>query len=162
MKIWNRLQQLSIPKLLGFGWLLIQKPLLIIPIYKATIETMNISQKLYGNAHHGSGKANAFRHALWNFKICQKTLKFTKNLQKSFKWTQKVVDFYEKVSKNNTLNREMDFHNNAVGRDYFLANFEEIESKTIKKLQLLAEKSKKVSKINEFQQHKGILVYIEA
>ena len=152
---------MSLPKLFGFGYVLLQKPLLILPIYKATLSTLKICNERYGNTHHGRGKANAFRHALWNFIICRKTLKFTKNKQKSVNWTKKVVNYYEKVTKNELLDRAMDYHNNTEGRDYFLENFDELETKTIEKLQFLAKNAQKVAKIDDFGKLKGSLVYIE-
>lgn len=160
MNLWRKLKRISFPKLVGFGLLFLKRPLLILPTWKATKQTYNFCQKEYGNAQNRNGKANAFRHAYWNYKICKNSLKFTKNDQKSSNWTQKVVDYYEKVTKNEILDRAMDMHNNAIGRLLFLANFEVNEQEMIKKLQNLAEKAVKVTQIEEIHQNQNKLVYI--
>ncbi|MAO08198.1 MAG: hypothetical protein CL596_05750 [Alteromonas sp.] len=160
MNLWARVKRLSFPTLVRFGFLLIQKPLLIYPIWKATKRTMIVSQELYGNAHQGNGKANAFRHAFWNVKICQNCLKFTKNESKSAIWTQKVTDLYEKVTRNETLDREMDLHNNAIGRAHFLQNLEENESESIDFIQKMTKNAQKVAKVDEIKNFENVLVYI--
>jgi len=160
MNLWSKIKQMDFFKLLQFLGLLCQKPLLIIPIWKATKQTLQLSQQLYGKSHNGNGKANAFRHAYWNFSICKKTLKFTKNPQKSSIWTQKVVEYYEKVTKNADLDREMDLHNNTFGRNHFLTNFDENQAKTIVFFQNTAENAQKVTKVEEIKEITNHLVYI--
>ncbi len=95
--------------------MLLRRPLLVYPTWKATKQTLEICDSIYGKAHHKNGKANAFRHALWNVLICQKTLKITKNKDKSAFWAQKVTHLHEKLTKNEILDTAMDLHNNAVG-----------------------------------------------
>jgi len=160
MNLWRKLKRISFPKLIGFGLIFLKKPLLIIPTWKATKHTYEFCQKEYGSEQNLNGKANAFRHAYWNYKICKNSLKFTKNSQKSVNWTQKVVDYYEKVTKNEILDRAMDIHNNAIGRMLFLANIDIKEQEIIKKIQILAEKASKVTKIEEIDQFESQLVYI--
>lgn len=91
---------------------------------------MKICDELYGNSHHKSNKANAFRHALWSVLICRNSYKITKNKQKSVFWAQRVTDLYEKVTQNGIEDQVMDIHNNAVGRICFL-NFLESDEKEI-------------------------------
>lgn len=160
MNLWRKLKRISFPKLVGFGFLFLKRPLLIIPTWKATTQTYNFCQKEYGNEQNRNGKANAFRHAYWNYKICKNCLRFTKNTQKSANWTQKVVDYYEKVTKNEILDRAMDIHNNAIGRILFLANFNVNEQEMIQKLQKLTELAIKVTKIEEIDHYENQLVYI--
>lgn len=160
MNLWRKLKRISFVKLIKFGFLLIQKPLLIFPILNATKMALKTSQKLYGNAHNRNGKANAFRHAYWNFIICQKTLKFTKNKQKSTIWTEKVVNYYEKVTKNAPLDTAMDFHNNAFGRNHFLTHIEQKMNEIEQFFQISAEKAQKITKIEEIEDFKNQLVYI--
>lgn len=160
MNILNKLQRISFIKLLSFGLLILQKPLLIIPILRATKTALKTSQRLYGNAHNRNGKANAFRHAYWNFLICQKTLKWTKNVQKSVIWTQKVVDYYEKVSKNDLLDTAMDYHNNGIGRFHFLAHFDEISFNSVDFFNEMAQNAQKITQIEEISNFKTTLVYI--
>ena len=120
MKIWARIKKLSIPQLWHLSVLFLKHPLLIVPTLKATKETFKICNALFENEHHKSNKANAFRHALWNVLICQKSMKWHKNKQKSVFWAQKVTDLYEKVTQNEILDEAMDLHNNTIGRICFL------------------------------------------
>ncbi|MEZ4857254.1 MAG: hypothetical protein R2781_00415 [Flavobacteriaceae bacterium] len=126
----------------------------------ATKEALKTSQELYGAAHNRNGKANAFRHAYWNFVLCKKTLKFTKNVQKSVIWTKKVVDFYEKVTKNEILDTKMDLQNNAFGRNHFTTHFNKKEAEIVSFFQNSAQKAQKVTKIEEIDLIKNQLVYI--
>jgi hypothetical protein len=160
MNLWRKLKRISFLKLMNFSFLLLQKPLLIFPILNATKLALKTSQELYGNAHNSSGKANAFRHAFWNFILCQKTLKFTKNVQKSIFWTEKVVNYYEKVTKNDALDAEMDFHNNAFGRNHFSAHFEKKIDEIIQFFQISAENAQNITKIEEIELFKNQMVYI--
>ena len=160
MRLWKKLQTISPIKLLSFGWVLLQKPVLIIPIIKATKAALETSQDLYGNAHHQNGKANAFRHAYWNYLICEKTMKFTKNDKKSAFWTQKVVNYYEKVTKNDLLDMVMDIHNNDLGRNLFLANFERFSFNSVDFFKEMAQNAEKITKIEDIENIKTSLVYI--
>ncbi len=121
---------------------------------------MQVCDKLYGKIHHKNGKANAFRHALWNVLICEKTLKFTKNDQKSAKWAKKVTDLHEKLAKNDILDTEMDFHNNEIGRRLFLAKKDQNESISNEFLLKMLENAQKVVKIEDFEKIDNQLVYI--
>lgn len=121
---------------------------------------MQVCDKLYGKIHHKNGKANAFRHALWNVLICEKTLKFTKNGQKSAEWAKKVTDLHEKLAKNDELDTEMDFHNNEIGRRLFLAKKDQNESISNEFLLKMLENAQKVVKIEDFEKIDNQLVYI--
>lgn len=160
MDIWKKIRRISFFKLIQFGWIFLQKPRLIFPVWNATKETLKICNSLYGNAHQGRGKANAFRHACWNFQICEKSFKIIKNRTKSAKWAQKVVDLYEKVTKNDLLDQQMDFHNNEFGRNYFIQKTANFEQDSIDFLEKEAEKAQKVSNMADFEKFKGQLVYI--
>ena len=161
MNLWARIKRLSIPQLWDFSILFLKNPLLIIPTLKATKRTFEICNERFGNEHHKSNQANAFRHALWNVLICRNTLKNTKNKQKSVFWAQKVGDLYESVTQNKKLDEAMDLHNNAVGRIYFFnlldKNEDEIVDFTFKKMEL----AKKVSKIEEMNRVYNEMVFIE-
>lgn len=160
MKIWARIKRLSLSGLFQFGWLFITHPLLISPTIKATKRTFELCNNLYGNEHHKSNKANAFRHVLWNVLLCQKTLKRTKNKKKSIIFTEKVTVLYEKATKNDILDEVMDLHNNKIGRLLFLTLFDLKEAEIIKKLQNLSDKAQKVNKIDDIRNHTDQLVFI--
>ena len=100
--------------------LVTRKPLLIMPTIHATKETMVLCDSLFGMSHHKSNKANASRHAIWNYLLCQKSFKIIKNGQKSANWARKVANLYEKVTNNDVLDEFMDLHNNQIGRKVFL------------------------------------------
>lgn len=160
MDIKKKMKQISFLKLLSFGFLLLQKPWHIIPILQATKKALKVSQKLYGYAHNKNGKANAFRHAYWNYLICQKILKWTKNAQKSVVWTQKVADYYEKVAKNDMLDTQMDLHNNGIGRNIFLIHFNENSFNSVDFFKEMAQNAQKITKIEEIKNFSNTLVYI--
>ena len=93
MNLWKGIQRLSIKQLFRLTIVLLQRPLLIRPTWKATRQTMEICDSLYKGAHHKNGKANAFRHALWNILICQNIFKMSKNQEKSVIWAKKMTRF---------------------------------------------------------------------
>ena len=152
MTIWARIRRLKIGQLIPFSLLFLNQPFLIRPTLRATKRTMVICDKLFGQAHHRSNKANAFRHALWNVLICHKTLKTTKNIEKSIVWAKKVTNLSEKV---------MDVHNNNVGLDLFLSVFGENEEEIVVLLQKMMKKSEKVTNLEDFARHGHALVHLE-
>lgn len=141
-------------------WALLQRPFLIWPTWKATQQTMQECNSLYGSTHHMNGKPNAFRHALWNILICKKTLKYTKNDHKSAKWAKKVTDLHEKMAKSEVLDTMMDLHNNEIGRRLFLAKKDQNDSELKVFLLKKLEKAQKVTKIEDFRHMENELVYI--
>lgn len=157
MSLWRRIRKLSIDKLSRLGFLLLKNPFQILPTWNATQQTLKICDKYFGKRHHKRGKANAFRHALWNVKICQKSLKWTKNEQKSVNWAKKVTDLFEKVAKNDPLDTAMDLHNNAIGRKLF---FEQKEADFVQILLKMIENGQKVTKIEQIGHFENQLIYI--
>ena len=161
MNYWRRIQQLNFKQFFQFFVLFARQPLLVRPTFIASNRTMTICDELFGQSHHKNNRANAFRHAFWNILICQKTLKLTKNEEKSLIWTQKVTFLYEKVTQNEDLERFMDLHNNAVGRNQFLAIFDKKEEEIVELLQNMMKNAQKLIKTDQ----KGILsnqlIYIE-
>ena len=160
MKIWSRIQKLSISQLSELSALLLKHPFLIVPTLKATKKTFQVCNKLFGNEHHKSNKANAFRHALWNLLICKKSFKNLKNKQKSVFWAQKVTDLYEQVTQNELLDEAMDLHNNTIGRICFLNRLAENEVTNITFLEEMAKNAQKVTSIQEMNNNKSQLVYL--
>jgi hypothetical protein len=158
---WKRIQQLNLKQLFQLIVLFASQPLLIRPTFIASKRTMSVCDELFGKSHHKNNRANAFRHALWNILICQNTLKWTKNVEKSIVWAQKVTFLYEKVTKNKDLERFMDLHNNAVGRNQFLVIFDKKEDKIIQLLQNLMENAHKLMKIDQKPILQTQLIYIE-
>ncbi len=161
MTIWARIRRLKIGQLIPFSLLFLNQPFLIRPTLRATKRTMVICDNLFGQAHHRSNKANAFRHALWNVLICHKTLKKTKNIEKSIIWAKKVTNLYEKVTNNEEIEKAMDVHNNNVGLDLFLSVFGENEEEIVVLLQKMMKKSEKVTNLEDFARHGHALVHLE-
>jgi len=122
---------------------------------------MVLCDELFGKAHHRSNKANAFRHALWNILICHKTLKRTKNKEKSIVWTEKVTNLYEKVTDNDEIEKAMDLHNNKVGLHLFLSVFDKKEEEIIVLLQKMIKNSRKVTSFEDLDIFNPGLVHLE-
>ena len=161
MNIWKRISRLSLKQFLKLSLLFARNPLLIIPTLKATKEAMSICDDLFGRSHHLSNRANAFRHAIWNILISEKTLKHTKNAPQSVIWAEKFTNLYEKVTQNDPLDEAMDLHNNEIGRSVFL------EKNGIKTQDLIdfmlkkMENAQKIATIEDIEHNKNELVYIE-
>jgi sialic acid synthase SpsE len=120
-----------------------------------------LCDELFGQTHHRSNKANAFRHALWNILICHKTLKRTQNKEKSIIWTEKVTNLYEKVTDNEKIEKAMDLHNNKVGLNLFLSVFDKKEEEIIVLLQEMMKTSRKVTNFEDLVKFNQALVHLE-
>jgi hypothetical protein len=161
VKIWKRIQQLSISQLWKFSILFLKHPLLIFPTLNATKRTFEICNEHFGNSHHRSNAANAFRHALWNILICKYSLDKIKNKQKSVFWAQKVGDLYEKVTQHKPLDEAMDLHNNAVGRIYFLNLIDKNEQEIVDYLLEKMKNSRNVTTIDKMKQFYNEMIHSE-
>jgi len=160
VRLWKRIKQLSALQLFRLATAMIQKPLLIWPTWKATVQTIKICDDLYGNAHHKNGKPNAFRHVLWNILICKKTMKIIKNDEKSIIWAEKITCLYEKVTKNDILDQRMDLHNNELGRKLFLIVLDQKIEEIITFIQIKVKNAQKMTKKEQIEDYKDTLVYI--
>lgn len=137
------------------------KPRFIIPTMKATRQSINICDELFGDDHHENNRTNAFRHALWNYLICEECYMVCDSVEKSVDWSKKITDLHEELAPNDKRAKLMDLHNNQVGRKLFKNNYSEEDLDIIS---LLTEKMKmaaKVSKTEEIMAHQNQLVYIE-
>lgn len=161
MNLWRSIQKIDWFHLLGFGFLLLKRPLLIYPIYKATQRTLSVSGKLYGKDHFKSGPANAFRHAFWNVSICSVIYRKTRRAEWAANYCEDIVNHYEKSTKNLPMDHSMDYHNNQIGRKLFLDNLDENEEKLIEILQKMAKNGKKVTDLKDFAKHQEALVYLK-
>lgn len=146
---------------MGFGWILIRSPHLIIPVYKVTQRTLQICDERFGKAHFYVGQANAFRHTLWNYLLCRKVNSIRNNPIRAIIFTERLVNYYEKVTRNEVMDRKMDDHNNAIGRNIFLSYLDENEEKMIDFIQNEAKNAQKVSQIESFDDLANTLVYLK-
>ncbi|WP_103863852.1 hypothetical protein [Aquimarina sp. I32.4] len=161
MNVWGLVKQLSFRQFYRLAKTMLQNPLFIYPTLIATRRTMIICDQLFGKEHHGNGKANAFRHALWNVLICKSVLYKTKSKEKSVDWAQKITDMHEELAPNEPIATAMDLHNNKIGRDVFLKQdvcFE--EEKVITLLQEQLQNAKVIKEINEVSVYTNDLVYL--
>lgn len=133
----------------------------MIPTIFATRDCMNVAQQEYGNKHHLSNPANAFRHALWVILIIKKCLKWKNNEEKAISWAMKFTDWHEKFSPNVPLEEAMDLHNNKVG----LAFYDELKSKNEKEiisfLKQKASEANKIILVDEVKNLERTLVYLD-
>lgn len=154
----KRLNVRQLFKLIGLG---LQKPLYIIPTFVATKRTLAICDALYGGEHHFHGKANAFRHSLWNVLICQRVLRVSGDEAKSEYWAKRITDLHEKLAPNEPQEQAMDLHNNELGRIYFKKLKDATEVEIISFLELKIKNAKKVLEVSKLRDYSNDLVYIE-
>ena len=153
----KRLNIRQLFKLMGLG---LQKPLYIIPTFIATKRTLAICDSLYGGQHHFHGKANAFRHCLWNVLICQRVLKVSGDEAKSEYWAKRITDLHEKLAPNAPLEQTMDLHNNELGRMYFKKLKDSTEDLVITFLQEQMNIAKRIINVEQIDMFKDNMVYI--
>lgn len=146
--------------MLQLAFVVMSRPLLIRPTLRATKHTLKIFDSLYGKAHHKNGKANAFRHALWNIEICQGFFGVTKNVGKSIYWAKKITDLHEKMAPNAKLETAMDLHNNEIGRMLFMSIADRNESNFVDFIQKKVENAQLLTKVEDIENCKNELVYI--
>jgi len=160
MNILSLIRRFNFWQLSKITVLVVRQPLFIIPTLKATRKTIRICDSLFGNTHHHHGKANAFRHALWNILICQKTFKFSRDTEKSILWAKRVTDLHEKIAPNPLLEETMDLHNNRLGRVYFNVLACASEKEIISFLKDKVNDSKLVKNVQEIRDFYNDLVYL--
>lgn len=159
-KVWTRLKGMQTGPLIRLLLLLAFHPFRIRPTMRSSKQTMALCDELYGNTHHRTNKANAFRHAYWNYKMAQNCHKTIKNPKKAAKWAQKVTNLYENVSVNDPLERAMDLHNNKIGISVFLLNLEQKEAKIVDKLTFLTQNALKLDDLALLVEFPEKLVYL--
>ncbi|MBT8312668.1 MAG: hypothetical protein KJO94_00225 [Eudoraea sp.] len=119
MNLWRQLKSLDISALWALLKLCLRHPFRVIPTIRATRECVSVCDQHFGKTHHRNSPANAFRHALWNYYIARECNKGDGGHSKILEWTKKITDWHEVFSKNDFLAREMDLHNNRLGRLLF-------------------------------------------
>ncbi len=159
--LWQILKKLDFKQLFGLFWMFLKNPMYVLPTVLATKECMDIAQREFGSKHHLSNPANAFRHAFWVILIIRKCLIWKRNEEKAILWAKKFTDWHEKFSPNEALEEAMDLHNNQMG----IVFFEEIKYKneveTISFLKQKASEAVKIETVEEVENFKTKLVYIE-
>ena len=159
--LWRIFKNLDFTQLFGLFGLFFRNPLYMIPTIFATRDCMNIAQQEYGNKHHLSNPANAFRHALWVILIIRKCLKWRNNEEKAISWAKKFTDWHEKFSPNELLEEAMDLHNNQVGISFYEEVMGKSEEEIISFLKQKASEAKKIETVDQVGNLERILVYID-
>lgn len=158
MLIRSKLSSMNFRQLWVLTKVLIKKPLFIIPTYKATKETIIICNRKFGKEHHKDTRANAFRHALWNFLICQKCSEVSKSENSAATWSEKVTNLHELLSPNREIARKMDLHNNFIGRNVYLQN---PDVDIILKLDQMIQEAIKIKSAEDITNAGNKLVFLE-
>lgn len=135
-------------------------PLYVIPTYTATRKTVKICDQKFGKAHHKNGRANAFRHALWNVIIIRRCKRWS-SIEKAASWAKRITDWHEDFSINEPLARAMDLHNNHVGRTFAMKHTDASESQLVQLVMVLIPLSRKHTTIEQMQEHPDTLTHIE-
>lgn len=160
MAIWAKAKTLDLRQFLTLSLAFALKPRYIYPTYKATKETVAICNRLFGSKHHEDNRTNAFRHALWNFKICERCYRTLGSEEKAVNWSRKITDLHENLFPNEDLARIMDLHNNRIGRVVFLNSI----NQTVDPIGKLEEKMKEAVKVKtkeEVENATNKLVFLE-
>ncbi|MFL1894327.1 DUF6973 domain-containing protein [Aquimarina sp. 2-A2] len=160
MTAWELIRRFDLNQLVRLAWLMMRHPLYVFPTLKATQETLRICNKRYGDLHHKNGKANAFRHALWNLLLCRYVYQKSKNTEKAEGWAERVTDLHERLAPNEELDTAMDLHNNKIGRMLFAGHPMQTRTDAIESLQRMTQEAKPVSDAKNIVNFEGELVYI--
>tara|TARA_R110002051_G_scaffold4229_2_gene22642 strand:+ start:37353 stop:37814 length:462 start_codon:yes stop_codon:yes gene_type:complete len=148
-------------KLWSLFLLSLRHPLFVIPTLQATRKCVAICDTHFGKAHHRNGPANAFRHALWNMMIVQKSVFSGRDFKEAMVWAKTITNWHEDFSPNRPLARAMDIHNNKAGRDLITIHQDKtVEEFTLLLLEMLP-LSRKHTELQELINDTGYLVHIE-
>lgn len=160
MNLISVLKRVSIKHLLKGVLLAIRRPFFIGPTMKATKDCIRVSTKNYGKLHQKNGPANAFRHALWNYMIAKRCLKWATKETSVLDWAKQITDWHEDAFPNDALARRMDLHNNRVGRQIFQENPTISEADAIELFKKMTKESTKIDINSDLSQLKTQLVHI--
>lgn len=154
------LKRVDLKNILKVIFIGIGHPLFIVPTIRATKDCVRISTENYGRLHHKNGPANAFRHALWNYLIAKRCFRIRHNRDSVLEWAKKITDWHEHAFPNQELAKQMDFHNNAVGRFVFQENPEKTESEVIELLKSMTLVSVKIDSDTDLTSLKTQFIHI--
>ena len=164
MTVLELLKSLKFKALFSLIKLFSRNILMIYPTIKATISCIKTTEKLFPGIHHINNSANAFRHSLWNALLVKEMMKWNKSLKKSIEWAKKISDWHEDFSPNLPLAKEMDLHNNKVGRlifeQHYIINNAITKQDLIEIIKTETLNSYKVNSISEINNYKTRLVHL--
>ncbi len=160
MNLFAVLKRVDFKNILKGVFIGLSRPHFILPTIKATKDCIAISTKNYGKLHHKNGPANAFRHAFWNYLIAKRCFNWQRNEEAVLVWAKKVTDWHEDSFPNKKLPREMDLHNNEVGRFIFVQNIEKSEQEIVELLKQMTLDSIKIEENSTLSDYKNRMVHI--
>ena len=160
MSLWEIIRNLKFKEIFSLSGIFLKNPRYFIPTLKATLETIKVCDFKFGDQHHLDNPTNAFRHAYWNYLICVKCIRITGSEMEVASWAKKITDLHEDLSPNEALAREMDLHNNRIGREIFFNNAQGVTD-PVKFFKKLMAEAIHVSSIEEIRNAACQLVYIE-
>ena len=160
MSFWKLIKGIRFKQLISLLRFSLKYPLLMFATVKATSHTMKIVQEKFPNIHGKDNRANAFRHAFWNYLIAVKCWKRNKNIAKIISWTKEITDWHEDFSPNEPLPRAMDLHNNQIGRELFQSHASKTEDEVIKVLEQKVVDAVQVDSCEEIEKYPANLVFI--
>ncbi len=160
MSVWGIVKNLKFREIATLSQIFIRNPRYFLPTLDATVETIKVCDFKFGDKHHLDNPTNAFRHAYWNYLICEKCNKVSGTPEKVAAWAQKITDLHEDLSPNEELEREMDLHNNRIGREIFLKYPRGIQEPE-KFFKNLMAQAKQVKSLDQIKKTANQLVFIE-
>lgn len=157
LRLLRRLDFTKLWQLLGFA---VRRPLAMIQTFKATRECMRMCDAAYGRSHHLHNRANAVRHALWNFLIAQRVTRSKDKVEDALAWTEKITSWHEEFSVNMNAEKAMDLHNNKIGRNLFVTLPTKTATYVMGYLQELATKAVQINSPEDISISENRLVFI--
>lgn len=162
MNPWSVLGRIHPKNLLRGLFLGLGHPLYVGPTIRATRACVRIATDLYGRLHHKNGPANAFRHALWNYMIAEACSPGGKGREKAIAWAEKITRWHEEAFPNRQLARDMDLHNNALGREILRSGRAKDREAAIRLLVDLAKESVPIEAGTDLRPLKDKMVHLIA
>ena len=160
MRIWATLKTLSTLQLFKLAQLFVTRPHYIVLTLNASKKAMQISTEIYGETHHKSNKANAFRHSLWTVLLGRAVFQKTSDLKKAKDWALKFTNLHEELFVNKELDRVMDLHNNTFGIEKLDKLVKTTEGSAVNFLKMEAENAIQITNPQDVKPHLKQLVYI--
>lgn len=161
MSFWKIIKGIRIRQLISLIGFTLKHPLFMFATAKATSKTLKIVQQKFPDIHGKDNKANAFRHALWNYMIAFYSFKFERDKKLVNAWVKKITDWHEEFSPNSMLARAMDLHNNLIGREQFLKSENLRETEIITELETLLQEAVEITSLEVLKKNKTNLVFIK-
>lgn len=161
MSFWKVIKGIRFKQLIVLIGFFLKHPIFMFSTLRATSKTMRVAQEKFPDIHGKDNKANAFRHALWNFLIAFQCAKKGKKIAKVISWTKKITDWHEDFSPNIALARAMDLHNNHVGRELFRSHEGKEEKEIIIVLEMKLMDAVQVRSCEDVERYSTNLVFID-